>query len=264
MSSRTFFKLYLLPILIVIFGLVVYVIAIILMKNGDIILYRPTYQTNVDVSTKDEEAQIPIVSSNPAVNQPEYEEPKDIKQAESEVFIEPNIPIDTAVDTPVSEPFEPEITDSTKDSMPQNQMPSNTQSDDAKPVYYYAKYRVNVRASPSIESSVLFYANKGEILELVESHNGWLKIRNQSQKEGYVATYLLQQAEEEESESYVVLVRSLNVRAEADSQAVVIGNVTEGTSINVFEISGGWARIQLSNAQQGYVASKFIAKENTD
>lgn len=235
------------------------------MKNGDIILYRPTYQTNVDVGTKDEKAQIPIDSSNPVVNQPEYEEPKDIKQAESEVFIEPNIPIDTVVDnTPVSEPFEPEITDSTKDSIPQNQMPLNTQSDNAKPVYYYAKYRVNVRASPSIESSVLFYANKGEILELVENHNGWLKIRNQSQKEGYVATYLLQQAEEEYSESYVVLVRSLNVRAEADSQAVVIGNVTEGTSINVLEISGGWARIQLSNAQQGYVASKFIAKENAD
>lgn len=253
------------PILIVIFGLVVYVIAIILMKNGDIILYRPTYQTNVDISTKDEKAQIPVDSSSPVVNQPEYEEPKDIKQAESEVFIEPNIPIDTVVDnTPVSEPFEPEITDSTKDSIPQNQMPLNTQSDNAKPVYYYAKYRVNVRASPSIESSVLFYANKGEILELVENHNGWLKIRNQSQKEGYVATYLLQQAEEEYSESYVVLVRSLNVRAEADSQAVVIGNVTEGTSINVLEISGGWARIQLSNAQQGYVASKFIAKENAD
>lgn len=52
---------------------------------------------------------------------------------------------------------------------------------------------------------------------------------------------------------------NLNVRSNASTSASVVGKLSNGSSVEVFSISGGWAKIKFGNSI-GYVSSTYLTK----
>ncbi len=60
---------------------------------------------------------------------------------------------------------------------------------------------------------------------------------------------------------YRVTNEFLNVRAEANVKAASVGRLNQGELMTLVEfVNAGWAKIQMANGTQGFVASRYIAK----
>ena len=128
--------------------------------------------------------------------------------------------------------------------------------------YGYAKYRINIRQTPSSESAIISRAAVGETLEILsDEQDGWSKVKSRFGVEGYVASRLLaQNLDSQNGEPYVVVANALNVRSKADSQGAVIGRLSHNMRVYVLETQGDWAKIQLPNKQYGYISLNHISK----
>lgn len=126
---------------------------------------------------------------------------------------------------------------------------------------YYAKYRLNIRQTPSMQSSIISRAGAGEALEVLEVQDEWSKVRSRFGVEGYVASYLLEKAQSV-GEAYIVKSNALNVRLSADAQSAVIGRLSYNMRVFVLETQGEWGKIQLPNKQYGYISLNYLTKES--
>ncbi len=54
--------------------------------------------------------------------------------------------------------------------------------------------------------------------------------------------------------TYVITASSLNVRAEANTSATILGELANGAIVYVSELSGGWGKVKLSDGQVGWCA----------
>lgn len=146
-----------------------------------------------------------------------------------------------------------------QDPVSQIQVPQTTET---TKVYRYAKARVNIRRDPSSESPVVSGANTDERLEVIGESSEWSRVRNIAGVEGYVATRLLKSRPNLASnEMYIVIPNTLNVRLHMDRTSPIIGHLTKNMRVDVLEINGEWAKIQLPNKQYGYTVLSFLAKE---
>ena len=146
---------------------------------------------------------------------------------------------------------------------PEQELPSQLPpSQTSSQKYGYAKYRINIRQTPSSESAIISRAAVGEALEILsDEQDGWSKVKSRFGVEGYVASRLLaQNLDSQNGEPYVVVANALNVRSKADSQGAVIGRLSHNMRIYVLETQGEWAKIQLPNKQYGYISLHHISK----
>lgn len=156
------------------------------------------------------------------------------------------------------------VVDNTQATTPlEQELPSQLPPSQASSQKYgYAKYRINIRQTPSSESAIISRAAVGEALEILsDEQDGWSKVKSRFGVEGYVASRLLaQNLDSQNGEPYVVVANALNVRSKADSQGAVIGRLSHNMRIYVLETQGEWAKIQLPNKQYGYISLNHISK----
>lgn len=264
MNTRKFFKLYSLPFLIVALGIGVYVAVIMLMDQKNLIISKRSPSgshivKNDPLNTPQEPVQI-------AQNEPSKEVDSTL-----EPLIEdpaPALPTTEIESTPqVVEPQETNpqaVVDNTQATTPlEQELPSQLPPSQASSQKYgYAKYRINIRQTPSSESAIISRAAVGEALEILsDEQDGWSKVKSRFGVEGYVASRLLaQNLDSQNGEPYVVVANALNVRSKADSQGAVIGRLSHNMRVYVLETQGDWAKIQLPNKQYGYISLNHISK----
>lgn len=264
MDTRKFFKLYSLPFLIVALGIGVYVAVIMLMDQKNLIISKRS--PNGSHIVKNDPLNAPQEPVQIAQNEPSKE-----VDSTMEPLIEdptPALPTTEIESTPqVVEPQETNpqaVVDNTQATTPPEQeLPSQLPPSQASSQKYgYAKYRINIRQTPSSESAIISRAVAGEALEILsDERDGWSKVRSRFGVEGYVAFRLLaQNLDSQNGESYVVVANALNVRSKADSQGAVIGRLSHNMRIYVLETQGEWAKIQLPNKQYGYISLHHISK----
>ncbi|WP_300446624.1 SH3 domain-containing protein [Helicobacter mastomyrinus] len=239
MNTRTFFKIYSFPFLIVLIGLAIYASIIIFMDQGNLILSRPNHSHELTTlehiahldKSDDKKNTNPNNVSLPATTIDNNHNTENVE--DKGIASQP-----TPIENPISPPKQ-----SHQDSI------------------YYAQYRINIRNMPSSEGMVISRASVGEALEVLDWQEQWSKVRKQSGVEGYVASRLLTKQENLEGKVYIVSSTTLNVRLKPDTQAAIIGRLKYHTRIAVLETQGEWAKIQLPNKQYGYISTNFIAKE---
>lgn len=265
MDTRKFFKLYSLPFLIVALGIGVYVAVIMLMDQKNLIISKRSPSGSHIV--KNDPLNAPQEPVQIAQNEPSKE-----VDSTMEPLIEdptPALPTTEIESTPqVVEPQETNpqavVVDNTQATTPPEQeLPSQLPPSQASSQKYgYAKYRINIRQTPSSESAIISRAAVGETLEILsDEKDGWSKVKSRFGVEGYVASRLLaQNLDSQNGEPYVVVVNALNVRSKADSQGAVIGRLSHNMRIYVLETQGEWAKIQLPNKQYGYISLNHISK----
>nr|QGT50244.1 hypothetical protein Helico6505_0760 [uncultured Helicobacter sp.] len=272
MSIKFFFKLYLLPFFVVLSGIAIYTLIVVWIdqKSLRITQYHRANIQNIDDITNGELALSTPLSID-LLEENLNDIPLDETNTENLATNTTEIPVDILEIPTDSENQESETNNLASLNLPQiderneqnpvspTQVPQIAES--AK-VYRYAKARINIRRNPSSESPVISRANTDESLEVIGESLEWSKVRNAAGVEGYVATRLLKLRPNPTSgEMYIVIPNTLNVRLHMDRTSPIIGHLTKNMRVDVLEINGEWAKIQLPNKQYGYTALSFLAKE---
>ena len=125
---------------------------------------------------------------------------------------------------------------------------------------------LNVRSGPSTSYSVTTKLYKGDKVEILETSNGWHKIKASNGKIGWVSGDYIKVSSGSTSQpststtKATVTATSLNVRSGAGTSYSVITKLPKGTVVDVLEsASNGWKKIKTSNGTIGWVSGSYLA-----
>lgn len=123
---------------------------------------------------------------------------------------------------------------------------------------------LNVRSTPGSNDEVLFTVEKGEKVLILETSNGWHKIKNSEDKEGWVSSMYISITSDTKGaskatsyEQKVVNTNGLNVRSGAGTSYRVIGSLNKGSKVDIISESNGWSKIDF-NGRIGYVSTQYL------
>lgn len=155
---------------------------------------------------------------------------------------------------------------------------STTSFADEKEAFVTAS-ALNVRTESSINSSIITKVYKGEVVKIIESSNGWYKIKTNNGVVGWSsANYLkinqsnispevdkpTQQEFNLNNKIGIVNARTLNLRSGAGTNYSVISRLKRDESVNIIKESNGWYKVKTSSGLVGWSSSKYISLKNTN
>ncbi|EQK42070.1 mannosyl-glycoendo-beta-N-acetylglucosamidase domain protein, possible enterotoxin [[Clostridium] bifermentans ATCC 638] len=123
---------------------------------------------------------------------------------------------------------------------------------------------LNVRSEPSTGSSFLFSIKQNEKVTILESQDGWYKIKAGNGNSGwasseYIKTDLNQNNQSESKRTVTADV--LNMRSGASTSYRTIAKIKKGTEVELISESNGWSKIKYEG-RIGYASSEFLSNEN--
>ncbi|WP_290061373.1 SH3 domain-containing protein [Paraclostridium bifermentans] len=123
---------------------------------------------------------------------------------------------------------------------------------------------LNVRSEPSTGSSFLFSIKQNEKVTILESQDGWYKIKAGNGNSGwasseYIKTDINQNNKSESKRTVTADV--LNMRSGASTSYRTIAKIKKGTEVELISESNGWSKIKYEG-RIGYASSEFLSNEN--
>ena len=123
---------------------------------------------------------------------------------------------------------------------------------------------LNVRSEPSTGSSFLFSIKQNEKVTILESQDGWYKIKAGNGNSGwasseYIKTDINQNNQSESKRTVTADV--LNMRSGASTSYRTIAKIKKGTEVELISESNGWSKIKYEG-RIGYASSEFLSNEN--
>ena len=122
---------------------------------------------------------------------------------------------------------------------------------------------LNIRKEPSEDAELAGKLPKNAGCEILETEDGWAKIKS-GKVEGYVKAEFLYTGEEAEAvakevmETFAVVnTQTLNVRLEASTEAGILCQVPQEEKLSVLEDNGEWLKVAV-DSDEGYVAKEFV------
>lgn len=112
---------------------------------------------------------------------------------------------------------------------------------------------VNLRASNSTDSTVVLTLSSGAQLSVLEEANGWFKVASPTGGTAFVTSDYLKITQSDAT----VNADAVNVRTAPDTNSSVLGQLSQGDSLNVQGITGDWY-IVLYNGTKAYVNKSFV------
>ena len=126
--------------------------------------------------------------------------------------------------------------------------------------------RLNIRSGYGTNYSVIGTLTNGSKVEIVESQNGWYKIKYNGTY-GYVSGDYVKVDEQSKPDvkpeeptvknTGVVNATTLNVRSGYGANYSKIGTLTNGTKVEIVENQNGWYKIKY-NGGYGYVSGDYV------
>ena len=124
---------------------------------------------------------------------------------------------------------------------------------------------LNVRSGPSTSYGITTKLYKGDKVEILETSNGWHKIKASNGKIGWVSGDYIKVSSGSTSQpststtKATVTADSLNVRSGAGTSYSVITKLPKGTVVDVLEsASNGWKKIKTSGGTTGWVSGEYL------
>lgn len=123
---------------------------------------------------------------------------------------------------------------------------------------------VNIRAEGSTDAETVGTLARNGLATVVESGSEWTRIQS-GDCDGYIRNDFLlfgddagEYAETNCSKVATVTTETLNVRAEADSEADCVTLVGMTQSFDVLSQTDGWVEIQVDDSVTGYVSDEYV------
>ena len=122
---------------------------------------------------------------------------------------------------------------------------------------------LNIRETPSADSSMVGKMPKNAAGEILETLDGWYKFQS-GDVTGYVsADYLITgeeaaaRAEEVKQTIATVKTPTLNVREEPNTECSILALMPQGEELNVLEDLSGWVKVDLDNTN-GFISKDYV------
>lgn len=129
---------------------------------------------------------------------------------------------------------------------------------------------LNVRSSPSLDSSVIRSIGRGEEYPIDKEDGEWILIRFQDGETGWVANYLvsiktnMQPSSNQKLSNTLISIQhdGTNIRKKPDITAEILDQKRKGDTFYTTNMENGWYAIELANGQTGYVAGWLVTVQN--
>jgi len=161
-------------------------------------------------------------------------------------------------DTTVDGPQESENAASDGSEVPvQEQQPV---SETASPVYKFVNVNLlNVRKGPGSDTEKLTSLPKAARVQCLNSDDEWIKIITDDNVEGYVfAEYLSDTAPPVYK---FVVVNAVNLRKGPSSETELLGTISFGNKVQVFETADKYVRVLTNSGVEGYIWKEYLGDE---
>lgn len=112
---------------------------------------------------------------------------------------------------------------------------------------------VNVREKPSTRSATLWELSKGYPLQVTKRQGQWLRVRDYEATLGWVHAPLTHK-----SPHMVVTARTANLRSGPGPKHGRVAQLKQYEVLQTLKKQGGWAQVQRSNGQSGWVARSLV------
>lgn len=140
-------------------------------------------------------------------------------------------------------------------------LPLATMNVQAEQIGMVTASTLNVRSGIGKQNKILFTLSKNEKVTIKSSSNGWYKIANSNNKEGWASSQYIKVVEDSVKNTKVVDVDRLNMRSGPSTSYRVLRVLTKGSSVEVISTSNNWSKIKYSGIT-GYVLDEHL-KSNT-
>lgn len=116
--------------------------------------------------------------------------------------------------------------------------------------------KLNVRKGPSIEEQRVGSLDRGMVVEILETNNGWNKIKLTDGNEGWVS------GDYTDKENATVTANKLNVRKGPATEYDKLDTLDKNTEIKLLEEQDNWYRIKLDDKKEGWVCGDYVLTES--
>ena len=116
--------------------------------------------------------------------------------------------------------------------------------------------KLNVRKGPSIEEQRVGSLDRGMVVEILETNNGWNKIKLTDGNEGWVS------GDYTDKENGTVTASKLNVRKGPATEHDKLDTLDKNTDIKLLEEQDNWYRITLDDKKEGWVCGDYVLTES--
>ncbi|OSB11634.1 hypothetical protein B2H97_00540 [Paraclostridium bifermentans] len=116
--------------------------------------------------------------------------------------------------------------------------------------------KLNVRKGPSVENDKIGSLDRGMVVEILESNNGWNKVKLSDGNEGWVS------GDYTAKEKATVIATELNVRKGPSIENDKIGSLANGTVVEVLEHENDWYKVKLDDNQEGWISGDYALTES--
>ena len=116
--------------------------------------------------------------------------------------------------------------------------------------------KLNVRKGPSIEEQRVGSLDRGMVVEILETNNGWNKIKLTDGNEGWVS------GDYTDKENGTVTASKLNVRKGPATEHEKLDVLDENTEVKLLEEKDNWYRIRLDDKKEGWICGDYVLTES--
>lgn len=116
--------------------------------------------------------------------------------------------------------------------------------------------KLNVRKGPSVENDKIGSLDRGMVVEILESNNGWNKVKLSDGNEGWVS------GDYTAKEKATVTATELNVRKGPSIENDKIGSLANGTVVEVLEHENDWYKVKLDDNKEGWISGDYALTES--
>ena len=126
---------------------------------------------------------------------------------------------------------------------------------------------VNMRKSPSADSSRVGTVAKGAKVWVLATAGDWYKVRTDNGVEGYISKKYLKLSGNTaqgtgETATVVNVNVAVNMRQSASTSSAVVAQLKKGTVVNIVSSTGSWYQVNTLDGKTGYVSKSYL-KLNT-
>ena len=130
---------------------------------------------------------------------------------------------------------------------------------------------LNIRSGPGTGNSIVGKAYKGQTVTILESKDGWHKVKLSNGTEGwgsgdYISKGSKTSAPAEsstESGTGTITASALNIRSGAGTGYSVVTKAYKGQTVTLIESQNGWYKVKLSNGKVGWGSGDYIKVGST-
>ncbi|MBQ3421167.1 MAG: C40 family peptidase, partial [Romboutsia sp.] len=153
---------------------------------------------------------------------------------------------------------------------------SNTSNESTGKTGTVTASTLNIRSGAGTKYSVVTKASKGSTVEILESSNGWYKVKLSNGKIGWGSGSYISMTTSSNSSSTnnsntnngstestgktgTVTASTLNIRSGAGTKYSVVTKASKGSKVEILESSNGWYKVKLSNGKIGWGSGSYIS-----